>query len=98
MLNACETMRAPGLSWRVSIGRSLSFDDESRYSVTTVRGETSAVRASCTRNSTRCSTPAAFALALRLLDQRRLDVEPTPRAPYFSAAAMGIRPSPHPRS
>lgn len=30
MLNACETMRAPGFSWRLSIGRSFALDDDSR--------------------------------------------------------------------
>ena len=63
MLKAWDTMRAHGLSCCVNIGRSRSFDEDSRNSVTTVAFETSAVRTFWTRKSTRPSTPAALAFA-----------------------------------
>ena len=63
MRKACDTMRAPGLSCRVRIGRSFRFDDDSRYRVTTVASDTSASIASCRMKVTRSCTPRRAALA-----------------------------------
>ncbi len=58
----------------------LRVADARRYSVTTVAGETSDVSTSSTRNSTRCSTPAAR-VALDSSIRRGSMSIPTPRAP-----------------
>ncbi len=50
MLNECVTMREPGLSCLVRIGRSFRFDADSRYVVTTVALLTSVFIASCSLN------------------------------------------------
>ena len=58
-----------------------------------VRGEEIALM-----NWTRCDTPATRALAFDSATSCGLISIPTPRAPYFFAAAITIRPSPEPRS
>ena len=91
-------MRAPGRNLAVKRGRSFALDAASRYSVTTVASETSTVIASWTLNDTSWETPAASAAARALAINPSSMSMPTPRAPYFRAAAITIRPSPHPMS
>jgi deoxycytidine triphosphate deaminase len=83
IVNACDTMRAPGRSCLVSIGRNFRLDEESRYSVTTVAGDTSTVIASCCMKFTLPSTPAAFAFASDSLIRSGSMSTPTPVAPNF---------------
>ena len=49
-------------------------------------------------NFTLSVTPAVFAFAFASLMRSGSMSMPTPRAPYFCAAVMTMRPSPHPRS
>jgi hypothetical protein len=56
------TTLAPGFNCRSRMGRDLALNSGNMYSVTTVACETSTANASCTRNSTRCSTFSVKAL------------------------------------
>ena len=98
MLNTCDTTREPGLSSRTSFGRSRSLRLCSRYSVTTVASDRSVAKKLPVTNRTRSETPAAAALAVASFTRAGSISTPTPRAPYFFAAVMTMRPSPDPRS
>ena len=99
MLKACDTIRAPGLSWRVSIGRSFAFDDASRIERHDRRGgdigrhrilEPELHQRVRRRRLSRWRWPPRSSFGSMSM--------PTPRAPYFLAAAMGIRRRRMPRS
>ena len=98
MLNVLVTMRAPGLSCLVRIGLRRRFDADSRKVVTTVALLTSVFSASCSLNLTRCLTPASWRWPWLPAIRTGSMSTPSPRAPYFLAAQIGMRPSPHPRS
>ena len=66
--------------------------------MTTVAGLMSAVSTSSVRNITLSSTPAARALAVASRVRSGSMSMPTPCAAKLFAAAIGIRPSPDPRS
>ena len=98
MSNWCDTMRVPGFSSAHRRGRSFSFSSGRRYSVTTVASLKSALKRSCCLKVTSLVTPAFLALALASRMRSGSMSMPTARMPNFFAAAMGMRPSPEPRS
>ena len=75
MLNACETIRAPGRSCRVRIGRSAALPDPSMYSVTTVAGETSAASDISEAKLDQMLDAGGLCVGSRLLDTPRIDVD-----------------------
>ncbi len=97
MSQSCDTRRVPGLS-PSRAGRNCRFTAGSRYMVMTLAAVRSVLNRSCSRNSARSATPAAWALRrLRSTNSGTIST-PRPRAPKRRAAVMTMRPSPEPRS
>ena len=69
-----------------------------RYSITTVAAEILAANMSASTKVTLSATPPSRASSLESATSLGSISIPTPRAPYFCAAMMTIRPSPDPRS
>ena len=90
-------MRVPGFILS-SCGRSLKLRSGSRYSVTTVASVKSFSKMSPAMIFTLSETPARAALRTASAAMSGLNSMPTARALKSRAAAIGILPSPAPRS
>ena len=93
----CDTMRVPGFIRR-SCGRSCWFSSGNRYIVTTLACEKSSLKMSPVTIFTRSATPARSALRRASCARSGSYSMPVAVAPNAFAAAIGIRPSPAPRS
>lgn len=94
----CDTMRVPGFS-ALSAGARRALGLGRRYMAMTVAADRSVVNRSCWRKVTRSLTPAASAFARASAMRKGSSSIPTPRAaPKSLTAAIGMRPSPEPRS
>ena len=99
MLKLCDTMREPGFSSFCSFGISFSLSDCSRYSVTTLASPIGVAKRSWFRNRTRSPTPAFFRFSLAsLIRCGSMSIPTADLALNVCTAAIGMRPSPEPRS
>ena len=97
MENVLDKTRVPGRMAKM-VGRNCAFSSSSRYMVTTVALEKSSLKMSPCTMRTRSATPARCALRWASAARSLLYSMPQARAPNCRAAAIGILPSPAPKS